>query len=42
MAQGAGENLKGILGTTNWNWALTDVGSMAFVKSFGAEYGFPP
>lgn len=42
MAQGAGENLKGILGTTNWNWALTDAGSMAFVKSFGAEYGFPP
>jgi branched-chain amino acid transport system substrate-binding protein len=42
MAQGAGENLKGILGTTNWNWALTDEGSMAFVKSFGAEYGFPP
>lgn len=42
MAQGAGENLKGILGTTNWNWALTDAGSLAFVKSFGAEYGFPP
>jgi ABC-type branched-subunit amino acid transport system substrate-binding protein len=42
MAQGAGENLKGILGKTSWNWALTDVGSMAFVKSFGAEYGFPP
>ena len=42
MAQGAGENLKGILGTTNWNWALTDNGSQAFVKSFGSEYGFPP
>jgi len=42
MAQGAGENIKGILGTTNWNWALQDAGSMAFVKSFGAEYGFPP
>ena len=42
MAQGAGENLKGILGTTNWNWALKDEGSVAFVKSFGAEYGFPP
>jgi len=42
MAQGAGENLKGILGTTNWNWALTDEGSQAFVKSFGAEYGNPP
>jgi ABC-type branched-subunit amino acid transport system substrate-binding protein len=42
MAQGAGDNLKGILGTTNWNWALTDAGSQAFVKSFGQEYGFPP
>ncbi len=42
MAQGAGDNLKGILGTTNWNWALKDAGSQAFVKSFGAEYGFPP
>jgi ABC-type branched-subunit amino acid transport system substrate-binding protein len=42
MAQGAGENLKGILGTTNWNWALKDKGSQAFVKSFGSEYGFPP
>lgn len=42
MAQGAGDNLKGILGTTNWNWALTDEGSKAFVKSFGAEYGNPP
>jgi ABC-type branched-subunit amino acid transport system substrate-binding protein len=42
MAQGAGENMKGILGTTNWNWALKDAGSQAFVKSFGNEYGFPP
>ncbi len=42
MAQGAGENMKGILGTTNWNWALTDDGSKAFVKSFGKEYGHPP
>ncbi|MEM7653725.1 MAG: ABC transporter substrate-binding protein, partial [Pseudomonadota bacterium] len=42
MAQGAGENVKGIFGTTNWNWSLTDEGSQAFVKSFGAEYGFPP
>jgi len=42
MAQGAGENLKGILGTANWNWALKDEGSAAFVKSFGAEYGNPP
>lgn len=42
MAQGAGENIKGILGSTNWNWKLTDEGSQAFVKSFGAKYGFPP
>ncbi|HHG89566.1 MAG TPA: ABC transporter substrate-binding protein [Devosia sp.] len=42
MAQGAGENIKGILGSTNWNWSLQDAGSQAFVKSFGAEYGFPP
>ena len=42
MAQGAGENVKGIYGTTNWSWSLTDDASQAFVKSFGAEYGFPP
>lgn len=42
MAQGAGENIKGIFGSTNWNWSLEDEGSQAFVKSFGAEYGFPP
>ena len=42
MAKGAGDNIKGILGSTNWNWSLKDAGSQAFVKSFGAEYGFPP
>ena len=42
MAQGAGEAIKGILGTTNWHWSLTDDGSKAFVKSFGQEYGNPP
>jgi len=42
MAQGAGDNIKGILGSTGWNWALQDAGSQAFVKSFGQEYGFPP
>jgi len=42
MAQGAGENVKGIFGSTNWHWSLTDAGSQAFVKSFGQEYGFPP
>ena len=42
MAQGAGANIKGIYGTTNWNWSLKDEGSVAFVRSFGQEYGFPP
>jgi len=42
MAQGAGEAVKGIFGTTNWHWSLQDEGSKAFVKSFGQEYGFPP
>ncbi|MEL6680782.1 MAG: ABC transporter substrate-binding protein, partial [Pseudomonadota bacterium] len=42
MAQGAGANVKGIFGSTNWHWSLQDEGSKAFVKSFGTEYGFPP
>jgi len=42
MAKGAGENVKGIYGSTNWHWSLPDAGSQAFVKSFGTEYGFPP
>jgi len=42
MAQGAGDAVKGIYGSTNWHWSLEDAGSQAFVKSFGQEYGFPP
>jgi len=42
MASGAGENIKGIIGSTAWNWGLQDEGSQAFTKSFGQEYGFPP
>ncbi len=42
MAKGAGANVKGIYGSTNWHWSLTDEGSKAFVKSFGTKYGFPP
>jgi len=42
MAQGAGDAIKGIFGSTNWNWSLQDEGSKAFVKSFGEKYGFPP
>ena len=42
MAKGAGENIKGIFGTSNWHWNLQDEGSQAFTKSFGAAYGSPP
>ncbi|MFK5979975.1 MAG: substrate-binding protein [Rhizobiaceae bacterium] len=42
MAQGAGANVKGIFGSTNWHWSLQDAGSQAFVKSFGQKYGRPP
>ena len=42
MAKGAGANVKGIFGSTNWHWSLQDEGSKTFVKSFGTKYGFPP
>ncbi|MBU1305380.1 MAG: substrate-binding protein [Alphaproteobacteria bacterium] len=42
MAKGAGANIKGIFGTSNWHWNLQDAGTKAFTKSFGAEYGAPP
>ncbi|MGR3721870.1 substrate-binding protein [Abyssibius alkaniclasticus] len=42
MAKGAGENVRGILGSSNWHWQLPDPGTQAFTKSFGEEYGFPP
>jgi ABC-type branched-subunit amino acid transport system substrate-binding protein len=42
MAQGAGDAIKGIYGSTNWNWSLQDDASQAFVRSFGEKYGFPP
>lgn len=42
MAQGAGDAIKGILGTSNWNYKLDDAGTKALTKSFGAEYGAPP
>ncbi|MEL6548919.1 MAG: substrate-binding protein [Pseudomonadota bacterium] len=42
MAAGAGENVKGIFGSTNWHWSLPDEGSQAFTRSFGTKYGFPP
>ena len=42
MAEGAGDNIKGVYGSMNWNWQLTDPGTKAFVKSFGEKYGHPP
>ena len=48
MAQGAGKNVAGIFGSTNWHWSLENVGGAryagtnAFVQSFGTKYGFPP
>ena len=42
MAAGAGDNIKGVLGSMNWNWQLPDEGSAAFTKSFGEKFGRPP
>ncbi|GGE20393.1 ABC transporter substrate-binding protein [Primorskyibacter flagellatus] len=42
MAKGAGQNIKGIVGSQNWDWKLEDDGTKAFVKAFGEKYGFPP
>lgn len=42
MAVGAGDAVKGIIGTSNWHWALEDAGTKAFTKSYGEEYGAPP
>jgi len=42
MAKGAGANVQGIFGSTNWHWSLPDEGSQAFTRSFGTKYGFPP
>ncbi|WP_127900607.1 substrate-binding protein [Solirhodobacter olei] len=42
MAKGAGKNIAGIPGSSNWNWKLQDAGTKAFVQSYGKEYGVPP
>ncbi|NDV00924.1 substrate-binding protein [Pseudoroseicyclus tamaricis] len=42
MAAGAGEAIKGVYGSMNWNWQLQDEGTAAFTRSFGEKYGFPP
>ena len=42
MASGAGDAIKGILGTSNWNYKLPDDATAALTKSFGSVYGAPP
>ncbi len=42
MAQGAGDNIEGIIGTENWDYKLDDEGSKIFVKSYTDKFGFPP
>jgi branched-chain amino acid transport system substrate-binding protein len=42
MAQGAGEAIKGVYGSANWDWQLDDAASAAFTRSFGSKYGQPP
>jgi branched-chain amino acid transport system substrate-binding protein len=42
MAKGAGEAIRGVYGTSNWDWQLPDEASQAFTRSFGAKYGQPP
>ncbi|WP_373353290.1 substrate-binding protein [Pseudoroseicyclus sp. CXY001] len=42
MAAGAGDAIKGVYGSMNWNWQLGDEGTAAFTRSFGEKYGFPP
>jgi ABC-type branched-subunit amino acid transport system substrate-binding protein len=42
MAQGAGDAVKGILGTANWHWTLQDEATKVFTKSYGQENVEPP
>lgn len=42
MAQGAGDAIEGIFGTTNWSYKLENPGTAAFVTAFEEEYGAPP
>ncbi|WP_116084322.1 substrate-binding protein [Tropicimonas sp. IMCC34011] len=48
MARGAGENIRGIPGSQNWDWKLENQlgeryrGTNVFTQSFGEKYGFPP
>jgi branched-chain amino acid transport system substrate-binding protein len=42
MAKGAGDNIEGVYGTTNWNDKLEDEGTKVFVQAFTEAHGFPP
>jgi branched-chain amino acid transport system substrate-binding protein len=42
MAQGAGDAIEGIFGTTNWSYTLDNPGTTAFVTAFLDEYDAPP
>jgi branched-chain amino acid transport system substrate-binding protein len=42
MAQGAGDNIAGVLGTTNWSYKLENPGTDVFVTAFEEAHGFPP
>lgn len=42
MAQGAGDAIEGIFGTTNWSYQLDNPGTEAFVTAFQEEYDEPP
>lgn len=42
MAQGAGDALKGVFGSSDWHWSLQDEGSKTFTQSYGKEYNKPP
>jgi ABC-type branched-subunit amino acid transport system substrate-binding protein len=42
MAKGAGDNIEGVFGTTNWNDKLEDEGTKIFVKAFTEAHGSPP
>ncbi|WP_420810921.1 substrate-binding protein [Desertimonas flava] len=42
MAQGAGDAIEGIFGTTNWSYKLENPGTEAFVTAFEEAYDQPP
>ncbi len=42
MAQGAGDAIKGIFGTSNWNWKLQDEGTKALRQVVRAGVRRPP